>query len=352
MRKVRIGRFNTGKENLITDVKGIKVGHITRIENEPVKVRTGVTAIIPSKDIYLRRMIAGGFVLNGVGEMSGLTQIMEWGLLETPILLTNSLSVGNVHTGVVNFMQEKYPELGQSNDVVLPVVGETDDSFLNDLREGINTSSHAVKAIKKAKKGCFEQGSVGAGTGMITCDFAGGIGSSSRIIEISDEIFTIGVLVLSNFGKMRNLTMDGMVIGRKLDKLFPKIRRREQNYGSIIVVVATDAPMTSGQLSRVSKRAALGIGRAGSYAGYTSGEIIISFSTANRILREGRKRSIYQNMRFINDKHIDPFYEGVIEATEESILNAILFSSGMDGRDNRFSPAIPQDFVSKVSALI
>ena len=248
-------------------------------------------------------------------------------------------------------MKKKYPELGRSNDVVLPVVGETDDSFLNDVENGINLPEHAIRSMKNAKSGRFEQGSVGAGTGMITCDFAGGIGSSSRLINIANDSFTIGVLVLSNFGKMRNLTMDGLVIGRKLDKLFSMNNRRKENYGSIIVVVATDAPMTSGQLSRISKRAALGIGRAGSYAGYTSGEIIISFSTANRILREGRKGSIYQNMRFINDKHIDAFYEGVIEATEESILNSMMFSEGMDGREDRNAPSIPQDMVSRISSL-
>ncbi|MEW5820061.1 MAG: P1 family peptidase [Cyanobacteriota bacterium] len=351
---VRIGRFQPGINNAITDVKGIKVGHFTNIKNNvkipgiqgTSSIRTGVTAILPSGgDIFTKRLVAGGYVLNGIGEMAGLTQVLEWGWLETPILLTNSHSIGKVHSGVISYMYDKYPSLGTKTDVILPVVGETDDSFLNDVRIGTNSSQEAIKAITSAKIGPIKQGSVGAGTGMVTCDFAGGIGTSSRIINFDEKYFTIGVLVLSNFGKMRNLTIDGAVVGRELDSSFAIDSRRRKNYGSIIVVIATDVPFTSNQLCRISKRSALGIGRIGSYAASTSGEIIIAFSTANRLLRTSEKPDKFLSLKFISDIYIDPFYEAVIEATEEAILNAIFCSNGMEGRENRYAPPVPQENV-------
>lgn len=349
---IKVGRFQTGINNAITDVKGVKVGHYTNVQNDvkipgvagTTSIRTGITAIKPSDgDIFTKRLVAGGYILNGIGEMSGLTQILEWGWIETPILLTNSHSIGKVHSGVISFMQKKYPDLGTKTDVILPVVGETDDSFLNDVRVGVNSSQDAIKALNSVKSGFVEQGSVGAGTGMMTCDFAGGIGTSSRIINFDEKHFTLGVLVLSNFGKMRNLTIDGSVIGRKLDSMFSNDIRRRKNYGSIVVVVATDAPFTSKQLTRIAKRAALGLGRAGSYAASSSGEIVIAFSTANRLMRTSEKPSKYLNLKFISDVYIDPFYEAVIEATEEAIINAIFCSNGMSGRENKYAPAIPQE---------
>ena len=258
--------------NAITDVKGVRVGHVTRLEDDaPVpgtgdttRVRTGVTAIIPgSGDVFRRRMVAGGFVLNGVGEMAGLTQAMEWGLIETPILLTNSLSVGRVLNGVGSYMVRRHPEIGDHEDVVLPVVGEADDSFLNDARVGIASGQDAVKAIESARDGPVAQGSVGAGCGMITCDFAGGIGTASRAFPIEENSFTLGALVLSNFGRLVNLTVDGRVVGRELDPQYPDEGRRRSSYGSAIVVLATDVPLLSHQLGRIAKRAALGLGRVG-----------------------------------------------------------------------------------------
>lgn len=351
---VRIGNFRPGVYNAITDVKGVKVGHCTNIQDNvkipgitgTTSIRSGVTAILPGAgDIYNKRMIAGGYILNGIGEMAGLTQVLEWGWLETPVLLTNSVSVGKAHSGVINHMQKKYPVIGVENDVVLPVVGETDDSFLNDVRVGINSSQDAVNAIQSAKSGPVDQGSIGAGTGMITFDFAGGIGTSSRVVDLEEKNYTIGVIVLSNFGKMRNLTIEGDVVGRKLDKHFSQETRRGRSYGSIIVVIATDAPFLSNQLCRISRRAALGLGRSGSYAASTSGEIIIAFSTANKLLRTPGKPDKFLNIKFISDSFINPFYEAVIEATEEAVLNAIFCSNGMTGRDDRYSPPIPQEDV-------
>jgi L-aminopeptidase/D-esterase-like protein len=260
------------------------------------------------------------------------------------------MSVGKVHDGIINYMQKIYPDLGVRSDVVLPVVGETDDSFLNDVRVGINKASDAVWAIENASNGKIQQGSVGAGTGMITCDFAGGIGTSSRIVPLQEGGFTVGVLVLSNFGKMRNLTIDGCVVGRKLDSRVPEDLRRKVNYGSIIIVVATDAPLNSSQLNRISKRAALGLGRTGSYAGYTSGEIIIAFSTANRIPRVSNGK--FLTIKFLSDNHIDPIYEATVEATEEAIINAIFCSSGMTGRDGRQALPIDHNAVLEILGLI
>jgi D-alanine--D-alanine ligase len=354
---LRVGRFQTGVMNAITDVKGVRVGHVTRIADNvsipgvttSAVVRTGVTAVLPApRDIFTNRFVAGGFVLNGVGEMAGLTQVMEWGWLETPVLLTNSLSVGAVHSGVVSHMLERHPDIGQHHDVVLPVVGETDDSFLNDVRAGVNTATDARRAIESAEAGRVEQGSVGAGTGMITFGFAGGVGTSSRVLSPAEGGFTVGVLALSNFGTMRNLTVEGAVVGRELDKLYPQEGRRTQSYGSVVVVIATDAPLLSSQLNRLSSRAALGLGRVGSHAASSSGEIIVAFSTANRTLRTAVEPRKFLALRFVADAFINPLYEAVIETTEEAVLNAIFASPGMTGRSGRAAPGVPADQVLRL----
>jgi L-aminopeptidase/D-esterase-like protein len=227
-------------------------------------------------------------------------------------------------------MIKKYPQLGTETDVVLPVVGEADDSFLNDIRVGTCSAQDAVKAIQSASSGPVKQGSVGAGTGMTSFDFAGGIGTSSRIINLSEgSVFTVGVLVLSNFGKMHNLTIDGGVVGRNLDKEFDKAGRREVSEGSIIVVIATDIPLINSQLNRVANAAS------------TSGEIIIAFSTGNRKQRVNSSKSYFMNLKCISDSRINIVYEAVIEATEEAVINAIFCSNGMNGREKRWCPPVP-----------
>jgi D-alanine--D-alanine ligase len=354
---IQVGRLQAGIRNSITDVKGVRVGHFTRIEDnvqvsgqaETTSVRMGVTAILPAGHAYTNRLVAGGFILNGVGEMAGLTQVIETGWLETPIMLTNSHSVGRVHSGVINQMIKKYPRLGTDTDVVLPVVGEADDSFLNDVRVGSCSSQDAAKAMEAATDKGVLQGSVGAGVGMTSFDFAGGIGTSSRIIDMPEGGgFTVGVLVLSNFGKMRNLTIDGAVVGKQIDKEFDYEGRREMSEGSVIVVVATDVPLISSQLNRLSKRAALGLGRTGSYAASTSGEIIVAFSTGNRKPRPSPSSSNFITLKCISDYHINLIYEAVVEATEEAVLNAIFCSGGMSGRLQRWCPAIPHDRVLEI----
>ena len=351
---IQVDRMRPGIQNSITDVKGVRVGHFTRVENqvsipgstETSCVRAGVTAILPAGHAYANRLVAGGYVLNGVGEMSGLTQVLETGWLESPIMLTNSHSVGRVHDGVVNHMINKYPHLGTDTDVVLPVVGEADDSFLNDVRVGTCSDQDALAAINAASNSNVMQGSVGAGVGMTTFDFAGGIGTASRSFELTGSgVFNLGVLVLSNFGKMRNLTIDGGVVGRQLDMEMDRKGRREVSESSIIVVVATDIPLLSSQLNRLSKRAALGLGRSGSYAASTSGEIIIAFSTGNRKPRDTRSSAHLISMKCVSEHYINTLYEAVIEATEEAVLNAIFCSNGMDGRLQRWCPPIPHQRV-------
>jgi len=279
--------------------------------------------------------------------MTGLTQALEWGWIETPILLTNTLPVGTVHSGVLSWMAKQY-KMGIETDVIIPVIGETDDSFLNDVRIQAITPDDVTRAIRSANAGPVHQGSVGAGTGMTTFDFAGGIGTSSRILPETEGGYTVGVLVLSNFGKMPSLTIEGARPGKILDAMYPKEGRRKYSYGSAIVVVATDAPLLPNQLSRLAKRAAQGLGRTGSYAASTSGEIIIAFSTGNRLLRQEKAAQRYLTMKFISDININPLYEAVIETTEEAVLNAIFYSEGIKGRNGHQSPALPVETVIRI----
>ena len=356
---IQIGRFSTGPHNAITDIKGVKVGHVTHIEDidggkkqEKAALRTGITAVVPSLgDDFNNHLVAGGFILNGIGEMSGLTQAMEWGWLETPILLTNTMSIGAVHQGIIQYMLKRHPELGRKLTVTIPLIGETDDSFLNDVKIDTNSVRNSIKAIETASDGPVEQGSVGGGTGMISFDFAGGIGSASRVLARNAGGYMIGALVQSNFGKMRNLTIEGNVVGKKLDTLYPHEHRRKMDAGSVVVVLATDAPLLSNQLTQLSKRAALGLGRVGSHAASTSGEIIFAFSTANRTSRLAKEKTQILNLSFVTEKIIDHLYEAAVEVTEEAVLNAMFYSSGMDGRMGRKAPPIPTEMVLEMLNL-
>jgi len=342
-----LGRFKPGRWNAITDVPGIKVGHSTVIRGPggPLKVgkgpvRTGVTAILPNPaNVFQERVVTGGFILNGAGEVSGMTQLLEWGLLETPIFLTNTLSVGAVSDAAVKWMIERFPGIGDEHDVIIPIVGECDDSWLNDIAGRHVKEEHVVEALRTASEGPVAEGNVGGGTGMITCDFKAGIGTSSRKLPEALGGYTVGVLVMSNFGLMRQLRMGGLPVGEVLESRYTAMPRRSKNYGSIIAVIATDAPLVSHQLNRIAKRAALGVGRVGSSAMHGSGEIMLAFSTANQVPRETRKM-VYR-MKILLDQRLDPLYEAVIEATEEAILNALCMARGMDGVNGNFCPALP-----------
>jgi D-aminopeptidase len=348
-----LGRFKPGKFNAITDVEGVLVGHSTIIRGEPGPlkvghgpVRTGVTAILPNEsNIFMDRLAGGAFVLNGAGEVSGLTQVVEWGLLETPILLTNTMSVGAVSDSVARFMVEQYPGIGSEHDVIIPVVGECDDSYLNDISGRHVTEAHVREAIANAKSGVVPEGCVGGGTGMITCDFKAGIGTSSRKLPQVFGGYTLGVLVMSNFGKMHNLRVAGLPVGEFLAEKLKGLPRRQFSYGSIIAVVATDAPLLPHQLSRLCKRVALGIGRVGSYAAHGSGEIVVGFSTGNVVPR--RTRKMVYKMKLLLDQRLDPLYEAVMEATEEAILNSLCMATPMAGVDGHEVPALPLDEVRR-----
>jgi D-aminopeptidase len=348
-----LGRFKPGKYNAITDVEGVLVGHSTIIRGEAgplVKgkgpVRTGVTAIIPNEgNIFMDRLAGGAFVLNGAGEVAGLTQVVEWGLLETPILLTNTMAVGAVSDAVARYMVEKYPGIGDEHDVIIPVVGECDDSYLNDISGQHVKEEHVRAALKAARSGPVAEGCVGGGTGMITCDFKAGIGTSSRKLPQVFGGYTLGVLVMSNFGKMHNLRVAGMPVGEVLAEKFRDLPRRRMAYGSIIAVVATDAPLLPHQIHRLCKRVSLGIGRVGSYAAHGSGEIIVGFSTANVVPR--RTRKMVYKMKLLLDQRLDPLYEAVMEATEEAILNSMCMATPMEGVHGNWVPALPLDEVRR-----
>ena len=351
---IPLGRFRPGKWNAITDVEGVLVGHSTIIRGPPGPlrrgrgpVRTGVTAILPNqKNIFEQRVTGGGFVLNGAGEVSGLTQLMEWGLVETPIFLTNTLSVGAVSDAAVQWMIEQFPGIGDEHDVLIPLVGECDDSWLNDVAGRHVKPENIREALETASSGPVAEGSVGGGTGMICSDFKAGIGTSSRKLSPALGGYTAGVLVMSNFGHMRDLRVAGLPVGPLLEPRYRHLHKRASGYGSIIAVFATDAPLSSHQLGRVSKRVALGIGRAGSIAAHGSGEIILAFSTANKIPRTTQKM-IY-HMKIMLDQRLNPLYEAAIEATEEAILNSLCMAREMEGANGNFAPALPLDEVKEI----
>lgn len=348
---LQIGRYPTGTYNAITDVRGVRVGHATLIDGTgPLRVgegpvRTGVTAILPNDgNVFEQRCLASGFVLNGAGEVSGLTQIMEWGLIETPILLTNTLSVGAVSAATVRHMIQRYPGIGDVHDVIIPVVGECDDSWLNDAAGPHVRAEHVFAALESAASGPVAEGSVGGGAGLMTCDFNAGIGTASRVLDARDGGYTVGVLVMSNFGGMRRLRIDGVPVGALLEPRYAHLEKRIRNDGSIIVVVATDAPLLPLQLGRLCKRAALGVGRVGSHAAHGSGEIVVGFSTANTVPRSS-DRMVY-DIRVLLDQRIDPLYEAVVEATEEAIVNSLFVADTMEGHSAHVAPGLPAEEVA------
>jgi D-aminopeptidase len=343
---IALGRYRPGKWNSVTDVAGVKVGHSTIIRGAGAlkvgrgPVRTGVTCILPNpSNTFEERVVGGGFILNGAGEVSGMTQLMEWGLIETPIFLTNTLSVGAVSDAAVKWMVERFPGIGDEHDVIIPLVGECDDSWLNDIAGRHVKEQHVYEALATASDGPVAEGNVGGGTGMITCDFKAGIGTSSRKLPEALGGYTVGVLVMSNFGVMRQLRIGGLPLGELLEERYGDLPRRAQSYGSIIAVIATDAPLITHQLNRLAKRAALGIGRVGSTAMHGSGEILLAFSTANMVPRETRKM-VYR-MKILLDQRLDPLYEAVIEATEEAILNALCMARDIDGVNANVCRALP-----------
>jgi D-aminopeptidase len=350
---IRIGQYPPGRYNAITDVPGVRVGHSTIVRGigplHPGEgpVRTGVTAILPhAGNVFSDRAVASGFVLNGAGEVSGLMQVMEWGMLETPILITNTLSVGTVSDACVRYMVEHNPGIGDLHDVVIPVVGECDDSWLNDAAGRHVQSEHVYQAIQSAVTGPVAEGNVGGGTGVMTCDFKAGIGTASRKLPQHEGGYTVGVLVSSNFGRMQDLRVDGIPVGELVEARYAGYPKRGAPAGSIIVVVATNAPLLSHQVGKLCKRAALGAGRVGSYAEHGSGEFVIGFSNANSIPRVTRKM-VYR-LKALLDRSIDPLYKATVEAAEEAILNSMCMAEPMEGHSGHIAPALPLDEIAEL----
>ena len=329
-RMVKIGNLPVGLKNNICDVKGVKVGHITLDENT---THTGITCILPHSDnLFLEKVVAASYVYNGFGKTIGLVQIDELGTIETPILLTNTLSVGKVAEGLVDYMVNQNPQIGVTTGTVNSVVMECNDGSINEIQKRVLDTSLVYEAINKASSD-FIEGDVGAGCGMKCHGFKGGIGSSSRIITIDDEDYTIGVLVNSNFGSSNgsDLIFKGRFMG---DLIKDYDLKAEEDKGSIVVVVATDLPLDSRQLKRVCKRCELGIARTGSYAGHGSGDVMIAFSTANRVSHTPQK-AMDKVLRF-SDNYINRVFKAVVEATEEAVLNSMLHASGKTSFDGTY----------------
>jgi D-aminopeptidase len=338
-----IGELPAGARNAITDVPGVAVGHVTvwRDEAEPPGgrgvARTGVTAIVPARVESLARepLPAGAAVLNGAGELTGYVEVCEWGAIETPVYLTATMSVGRVLDGAVDVALRADPSVGV-DDVVIPVVGECDDSWLNDARVVQVEAADAGRAVAAAGDDVAE-GAVGAGTGMVCFGWKGGIGTSSRVVTELD--CTLGVLVLANFGAARELRVDGVPVGR----LLPGGTARADPAGSCIAVVATNAPLSAGQLERVARRAGLGLARTGSTAHHGSGEIFVAFATGGRRPREERSRRA--TVETVPDGALDPLFQATVDAAEEAVMNALWAAPDTTGRDGRRARGLPHDDV-------
>ena len=318
---LKIGRMEHGARNNIADVPGVTVGHCT-VDNE--RHKTGVTVVMPCQDdIFKNKMVAACHVLNGFGKTAGLMQIQELGTLESPIALTNTLNVGLVHDALVEHLCRRAEEQGYAIRSVNPVVCECNDASLNDIRHRAVGQEEVFTAIDAASE-VFAEGDVGAGKGMTCHDLKGGIGSSSRIIEIGERKFTLGVLALTNHGSLSDLTVFGENIGMEIER---KIKEDTPDEGSCILIIATDLPVTSRQLGRIIRRCSVGLARLGSFIGHGSGEVFIGFSTANRIPAEGD----FMDFQCIHESHISEAFRAAAEATEEAVLQSMLHAGTVTG---------------------
>lgn len=349
-----VGTYPTGPLNAITDVPGVKVGHTTLIAGEGAlkagigPIRTGVTVVIPRDDVWHQKVPAGSFVLNGTGEMTGLAWVAESGFLEYPIALTNTLNVPRVANGVMSWMISQYPEIGITDDTLTPVVAECDDGRLNDIQGRHVAETDVVNALNSAVGGPVKEGTVGAGTGMVSYGFKGGIGTASRTLPESEGGYTVGVLVNANHGRKPELVVSGVPVGRLYDgSTAGPPPQPGQSEGSIIIVVATDAPLDGRQLNRLAKRAALGLARTGSTARHGSGDFIIAFSTANVIPHYPQKRTYA--LTHLADTHLNPVITVTVEATEEAVINALTAATTVVGRDNYRVEAIS---LSRLRAIL
>jgi D-aminopeptidase len=335
-----------GTYNAITDVKGVEVGHTTLISGEGKlivgkgPVRTGVTAIRPRGN-STDAVFAAWFTLNGNGEMTGTTWVEDSGFLDGPVMITNTHSVGVVRDAVIAWkVKHGSPDM-EGYWWSLPVVAETWDGYLNDINGFHVTAEDAWHALESARSGPVEEGNVGGGTGMICNEFKGGIGTSSRLVHTAEGDFTLGVLVQCNYGSRQQLRIAGINVGREI----PEHTVWDKDVGSIIVVVATDAPLIPTQLKRMAKKVSLGLGRDGSYSGDGSGDIFIAFSTANP--GAVGAKGLHPLTMMANDS-LDPIFLATVEATEEAVVNAMVAATTMTGINGRTVIALPHDRLRKV----
>ncbi len=342
---------NPGPLNAITDVKGVEVGHVTLIEGDgrlvigKGPVRTGVTAVFPQGRSFRGRLFGAWFTLNGNGEMTGTTWLRESGCLGTPILITNTHSVGVVRDAVIEWNGRRGRGEGYSGDFSLPVVAETWDGFLNDIDGFHVRKEHVFQALDSARPGPVPEGNVGGGTGMVCHQFKGGIGTSSRVLTAAQGSYTVGVLVQANYGSRELLTIAGVPVGREIPDLLPITGRKDEDQGSIIVVVATDAPLLPHQLDRIARRVPLGLGVVGGRGGDSSGDIFIAFSTANQ---EAARTSGLANLTMLPNEQLNGLFVATAQAVEEAIVNALVAAETMTGINGNTVYALPHDRLREV----
>ena len=330
---VTIGYMKTGKLNAITDVEGVLVGHTTLSNGD---IQTGVSAIIPhAGNTFEQKLVAACHVINGFGKSAGFIQLEEMGTIETPILLTNTLSVGTVSDALAEYMLSQNSQIGLSDPTVNPLVCECNDGYLNDIRGRHVTKEHVFNAISSASKE-FEEGAVGAGTGMSCYKLKGGIGSASRVLTLGRE-YTVGALVLTNFGLLKDLIINGMPAGAMIEGA----RSTDvKELGSVIIVIATDIPLSERQLKRISKRASVGLARTGSFMGSGSGELSIAFTTANKV---GMKnKGDFYSISVMDERHIDTVFRAVAETVEEAVLNSMICAHTVSGRDGHIRESLSE----------
>jgi D-aminopeptidase len=337
---VPFGILSPGKLNSITDVPGVKVAHLTKIEGE--SIRTGVTAIVPhGGNLFQEKVPAAIFVGNGFGKLAGVTQVQELGNLESPIVLTNTLSVAAGIEGIVRYSLSQ--EGNQEVQSVNAVVGETNDGYLNDIR-GMNVSpEEVIQTIQNAQTGLVKEGNVGAGTGTVCFGWKGGIGTSSRKLPESLGGYTVGVLVQTNFGG--NLQIAGVPVGEKLGK-YPFKDALEKSDGSCMIVVATDAPILERNLERFAQRAMMGLAKTGGIASNGSGDYVIAFSTSEGLrIPHNQAALALQKAEFLQNDDMTSLFLAVIEATEEAIINSLFAAETMKGKDGRVVEDLPVEKV-------
>jgi D-aminopeptidase len=358
---VTIGTLPPGPTDGITDVAGVLVGNLTKIEGNGAlvpgvgPVRTGATAILPDSDPWTRRPAAGWFMLNGNGEMTGTHWIDESGFMSSPIVLTDTLDIGRADDGVIAWMIEKHPAIGIRDDTPLPVVAECDDAALNDIQGRHVSADDVTKLLDAARPGDFARGGVGAGTGMLAFGFKAGIGSASKVLPAAAGGYTVGVLVNDNTGSAprANLTIDGVHVGRAFtDKLLPVFPNRRSSAlppnghvadGSIIIIIATDAPLDTTKLRELAKRATIGLGRSGSTSKMSSGDLFLAFSTTHVTDGDG---TVSGPPLVADSSRIDLLYTAVADATEEAIDDALFSARTMAGRDGITFYNLPYDLVA------